>query len=97
MERDSDAHLNERLSETFYRELHSDNISSPWQKSRGPRAGVFGLQTRSEERAPRFETEAAGAVFSSRPTRDKACGPNPPAPRGLRRNGAVFVVADSCQ
>ncbi len=52
-------------------------------RSRGPRAGVFGLQARSEERAPRFETKAAGAVFSSRPALpmpDKACG----APAALR-------------
>ena len=40
-------------------------LSSPWQKSRGPRAGVFGLAARNEERAPRLETEAAGAVFAS--------------------------------
>ena len=27
----------------------------------------------------------------------KPAAPNPPAPYGLRRNGAVFVVADSSQ
>ena len=53
--------------------------NSPWQKSRLPRAGVFGLQARQ----------------SLRP--EPPCAPNPPAPKGLRRNGTLFVVADSSQ